>query len=450
MHAWTAPRFSSNSAPEPSHNGRGSSVAEPSSRDILVGLSIATIFVVLTRLPVARTTPLEPDEFGYLGQTAVHWFPMHHTLFMTCGRLVGLVAGTRYQGFIWLDMFTSAAALVSAWWWLRAIVRPVVAMAATLVLAVGPVFWGYGAMAANYTAIVLVGSVLLGIAYRGLSRKAPWQPLAAAVVLAIGNGYRSDLGTLWLPVFAFILWQHRWNRAFCACCLFTVLNLAWLLPMLYDVGGWARYRAESSEFAYHAGYLSSVWNLGLIDAPVRNAVKIAMALLWTLGPGFILAPRGLLAMRRLEHGTALGLLLLVSTVPALASHLLVQFGVQGWCFHYVPALLCVMALGAAGVQNDHLRALDIAGRSVTHADLFAAARLSAVGSVLALVFWFYPTNYEAPGLRGSFDLAFSRFTRIGLKTPMPDHGPRYWRTANSRPVAGTAGYRIVDDRAGDG
>ena len=66
-------------------------------------------------------------------------------------------------------MLTSAGALVSVWWMLRAIVRPATAAAAALVLGVGPVFWGYGAMAANYTAIILVGSFLLGVVFRGRS-----------------------------------------------------------------------------------------------------------------------------------------------------------------------------------------------------------------------------------------------------------------------------------------
>jgi hypothetical protein len=411
---------------------------------------MAILFVILTRLPVARPAPFEWDEFGYLGQTAVYWFPMHHTLFMTFGRLMGLVAATPYQGFIWLDVFCSAVALVAAWWWLRAIVPPVVAAAAALVLGVAPVFWGYGAMAGNYTAIVLVGSLLLGIACRSLSRPVAWHPFAAATALAIGNGYRSDLGTLWLPVFAVILWQHRWKRAFWACCVFAVVNLAWFVPMLHDVGGWARYRAASSEFAYQAGYLSSVWNLGLIDGPARNAVKFAMALLWTLGPALLFVPRGAMTLRRLEHGTALGLLMLVSVVPALASHLLVQFGVQGWCFHYVPALLGLVALGAAGTPFRDLREPLANDRSVVRRDLRAAGRLGVVAIVLAGVFWCYPTDYDAPEMRGSFDLAFGRFTRIGLRTPMPAHGPRYWRTANSRAVVGTARYPVAGERGGDG
>ena len=79
-------------------------------------------------------------------------------------------------------------------------------------------------------------------------------------------------------MFGVILWQHRWKRAIAAVLLFTVVNLAWLSPMLYDVGGWAQYRAASAEFAHSAGYLNSVWNLGFVDGPVRYAVKLGMAL----------------------------------------------------------------------------------------------------------------------------------------------------------------------------
>jgi hypothetical protein len=414
------------------------------------------LLVILTRLPVARPAPIEWDEFEFLSQTGTYWFPMHHTLFLTLGRIAGLFAPSRYQGFIWLDMVTSAGALVAAWWWLRAIVSPAIATAATLVLGVAPVFWAYGAMAGNYTAIVLVGSILLGVAYRGWLHTRRWHPFAAAVALAFGNGYRSDIGTYWLPVLAVILWQHRWKRGFWAACAFGVINVGWLLPMLYDVGGWARYRQVSSEFAYQAGYLSSVWNLGVIDSPARNAVKIAMALVWTLGPGLIFVPRGGRALRGIDHGKALALLMLLSILPALTSHIIVHFGVPGYCFHSIPALLALMALGALAPQQFG-RAQGVALGSIVASfgeripgfaaskpalqSLKATAWLGVVASFLAAMFWLYPTDYEAPGFRGSFDLAFGRSTRAGLRTPMPGHSPRYWRTTNSRQVAGTAAYR---------
>ena len=94
-----------------------------------------------------------------------------------------------------------------------------------------------------------------------------------------------------------ILWQHRWKRAIAAGLLFTVINLAWLSAMLDEAGGWDRYRAASAEYAYQCGYLNSIWHLGFIDGPVRYAVKLGMALVWTLGPALLVVPRGAGAAR---------------------------------------------------------------------------------------------------------------------------------------------------------
>jgi hypothetical protein len=427
-----------------------SETIEPSGRAIFVALTLSMLFVFATRWPVARPAPFEFDEFGFLAQAAVHWFPMHHTLFMTLGRALGLVCSNPYQGFVLLDMLTSAGALVSVWWMLRSLVRPATAAAAAFVLGVSPVFWCYGAMAGNYTAIVLVGSFLLGVAYRDRSCPKAWHPFAAAIVLAIGTGYRQDIGTFWLPVFSVILWQHRWKRALGAGLLFTVLNLAWLAAMLYDVGGWDRYRAASAEFAHQAGYLNSVWNLGFIDGPVRYAVKITMALAWTLGPALLFIPRGSWQLARIEHARLLGLLLAISIAPALASHLLIHFGVTGYAFHYLPALMVLVALGVRRGPGVESKPRSWAMPSIGLLRASAPARLVATAIVLAAMFWYYPTDYSQPGWRGNFDLSFCRSTRIGLSTPLPDHGPQYWRTANSRPLAGTPQRRPPAVRAGSG
>ena len=423
---------------------------EPRRGIVLFALAIALLCIFATRWPVARPTPFESDEHGYVAQMAWSWFPMHHTLFMTIGRVLALVCGEPYRALIVLDMLTSAGAIVSVWWMLRAIVPPATAAAAAIVLSAGPVFWGYGAMAGNYTAIVLVGSFLLGVAYRGQSDPRAWQPFAAAVVLAIGTGYRQDIGTYWLPVFGVILWRHRWKRAIAAALLFTVVNLAWLAPMLYGVGGWAHYRAASAEFAFQAGYLNSVWNLGLVDGPVRYAVKLGMALVWTFGPALLFVPRGTWRLARVAHPRLLGFLLAISAVPALASHLLVHFGVPGYSFHYVPALIILAALGTGRTPKAESERRSFAMASIAFLYESAPTRLIAIAAVLAAIFWCYPTDYAQPGLRGNFDLSFCRFTRIGLKTPTPNRSPAYWRTANSRPLAGAPDRRPAELPAGEG
>jgi hypothetical protein len=396
---------------------------EPTAKSMVAALTIALAFVALTRGPVARAEAFDFDEVGYLEMIREARFPMHHTLFLATARMLGELVGDAYRGFVLLDMIVSALALWAVWWWLRAIVGPWTAAATTLVLGSGPVFWSYGAMAANYTAIPLVGSILLGIAWRGRSAPRAWHPYAAAVVLALGAGYRSDIGTFWLPVLLVILWQHRGIAAAQAVLLCAALSLAWIAPMLHDAGGWAPYRAASARFAHEAGYLNSVWHLGLIDATVRYAVKLALALTWTLGLSLLLVPRGLLRL----GGIGPAALLALSVLPALAVHLTIHFGVPGYAFHYLPALAALLALGL--------------GRSATD-DRLAAARGLALAATLAATFWFYPADFDRPrGLHRDFDLTVARYTRIGLRTPNPVRDPTAWRTANSQSLPGDSGRR---------
>ncbi len=387
---------------------------------------IALAGVALTRWPVARWEPFDGDEFLIVGIVRTHWFFVYHTLFLTAGRVFGAAVGDAYSGFVVLDMLTSALALTAVWWWLRALVRPATAAAATLALGAAPLFWAYGAMAGSYTGIVAVGSFLLGVAVRTWRDPRPWHPFAAAAVLALGTGYRHDVGTLWLPVFFVILWPHRWTRAAAALAVFTVINLTWIGLMLREAGGWAGYRDATREFAHQAGYLNSVWNLGLVDASVRYAVKLVVALLWTFGPGLVFAPRGLARLARETSGRGPAALLVLSMAPALGLHLLIHFGVPGYAFHYVPALVALVALGIGR---------DPAPVSAPAADK-APARLAALATLLAAAFLFYPTDFDRPGLRGEFDLSFARHTRVGLRTRPPSRSPSVWRTANSRSVTG--------------
>jgi hypothetical protein len=398
-------------------------------------LAAALAFVYLTRWPVLRPGPFESDEQIFLEVIRRYEMPMHYTLFLASARLVGIWVGDPYRGFLFLDMTVSALALVSVWWWLRAVVRPGTALAAALALGVAPLFWAYGAMAGNYTAIPLVGSFLLGVAVRSLTDPKPWHPFAAAALFALGTGYRQDIGVFWMPVFLAVLWRQRRAPALLAMALYVALNLAWFRAMLHDVGGWARYRTASREFATQAGYLNSVWNLGLVDAPLRYAVKLGAALLWTFGPALAFAPRGAVRLASGRQGPYLTALLALSVLPALLFHLLIHFGVPGYALHYVPALTALVALGIG----------KLAPRRHPGGDR-SAGRLLAVAGSLATVFWFYPTDYDRPGLRGEFDLSFARHTRAGLKTCPPLRAPSVWRTANSRPARPGGPTKVV--RAG--
>ncbi|SIO43884.1 hypothetical protein SAMN05444166_4729 [Singulisphaera sp. GP187] len=414
---------------------------------IAIVFAIALTFVLLTRIPVARRIPIDPDEIGYLETIQTTWLPIQHSLFMASGRLISSIVANPYHSFLILDMFVSSLALTSVWWWLRTLVRPSTATAMTLVLAVAPTFWTYGALAGNYTAIPLVGSFLLGVTVRTWREPKLWHPYAASVVLALGTGYRQDIGLFWLPVYFIILWRHRWGTALRASAVFTVLNLAWILPMLVDAGGWHRYRAANGEFSYEMIYLNSIWNLGFRDATLRYVVKLGMALLWTFGPALIFIPAGLIRLVRSEPGRPLAALLGISVLPALAYHLLLAFGVPGYAFHYVPAAVALMAIGAGRA---------FAAVATPPAQDRAPARLTAMATLLAALFLFYPTNYDRPGAWGELEVRFCRCTRIGLQAQMPFRPLSVWRTSNTRaphPIrwseSGLAAPSVKDPSRGD-
>src|SRR3954462_11938446 len=107
----------------------GARPVDPDRASIARAAAIALAVVVLTRLPVARSWAIESDEFGFLDQMRLHWFPMHHTLYLSLGRMFGMMAGDLYRGLIILNMTTSALALLSLWWFLRALASPATAAA---------------------------------------------------------------------------------------------------------------------------------------------------------------------------------------------------------------------------------------------------------------------------------------------------------------------------------
>ena len=109
-----------------------------------------------------------------------------------------------------------------------------------------------------------------------------------------------------------------------------------------------------------------------------------------------------------------------------------NFGVPGYCFHYLPTLmvLIVVGIGRECPPRGALQAIEPSPRSDR-----SVPRLLGIAAILTAVFLFYPTDFSAPGWRGDFDLAFCRLTRGGLNRPTPRPAPYVWRTANSRTTA---------------
>lgn len=394
-------------------------IVEPPLWEIAAAGLASLVLVLLTRPPVARWGPMESDEFDFLGWLrGDRWLPPQHTLYLSMGRLLTQAVHDPYVALLALGMFASALAMTTTWWWLRALVPPRAAALTAIVLAFAPAFWVFGAMAGNCAAIPAVGAFLLGVAVRNRRAPAIWHPYAASVVLAIGAGYRLDIGLFWIGVFVWILIQSRSRHAIAAALLFAALSAAWFGAMVAESGGWSDYRSANRDFARHMIETTSVWSQGVVNGPLRCGAKLGIGLAFLIGPGLLALPWGL---RRLGRDRGLAALLAVSVAPALAFHLLIHFGTIGYVLHYAPAALAILAIGAGPSAH-------FAGPRWGWPDV----RLAGIALAFASWFWLYPSPPNAEGWRKDFELTVGRHSRTGLQSPLMRSRASVWSLSRAK------------------
>ena len=167
----------------------------------------------------------------------------------------------------------------------------------------------------------------------------------------------------------------------------------------------------------------------------RYAVKLGMALLWTLGPCLLFVPRGIVQDRAARERPLPGL-------PAHPQrHARTRLAPAGPFRRAGLRLsLCPGAARPGASWGSDVTLSRCGDRPPP--GLLVCSISRPLGSPRSPSSWpasscSTPPIMIMPGWRGNFDLSFARHTRIGLRTPLPDRQPANWRTANSRVMAGT-------------
>ena len=142
---------------------------------------------------------------------------------------------------------------------------------------------------------------------------------------------------------------------------------------------------------------------------------MALAVVWTLGPGLIFVPRGLARLGSLPDGRSWRLCWPWASLPPLGSHLLVHFGVAGYSFHYLPALVALMAVGIGRAPIAPSRDLCGSGPGCGFGAGGDARRRSSCS---------IPADIERPGWRGTSTWRWRAYTRVGLHAEVADRAPR--------------------------
>ncbi len=280
--------------------------------------------------------------------------PPGYILYVWLARLVDALLHDAQTSMVLLSILASGLAVVALYRLGQALFDERTGLAAALFLASSPLFWFYGEIALPHTVdtlFVILAAWTLYALMQG-QRRALW---ASAVVLAVAGGLRQQTAVFLAPLALYAGWRGTvgrdgWSkglrRAILAVALFTLLCLAWFVPLVRSAGGLTRYREVMGTFAARFNATTSVFMGAGTFGLIRNLRKLTMYTLY--GWGMAALPFGLALLVALirRRRPALGeraVFLALWALPALGFYTLIHMGQQGLVFVYLPVLLLISA-----------------------------------------------------------------------------------------------------------
>ena len=288
-------------------------------------------------------------------------------------------------------------------------ITPACAWWLALAYGVSPVHWFLSATGLNYVAGSAVATGVAALSLNSLqSTRNASRSLALAVALcALGMGLRPDL-LMWIgPLLLWAAWRRGRRVCLFGAVALAIAALAWsmLIAAMYATGGDTT--AEGGPRLTHTiqkVLATSVFQLGLIDGLLRNAVKLFAILGWSFGAGVIIvAAAGLSALRRRETSSDGGdrrpvVFMVLWLVPALAFNLLIHMTEPGHAIWHLPPL--------------YLLAAALIGRAWRAS---AARWLAVLAAASALQFTLYPWSAASSGAKRILDAKVAYLSRSGLR-----------------------------------
>lgn len=388
-------------------------------------LRIAALLVLLAAsrlLALDHPAPIRGDEERFAAGAqwaAARWhaepagaYPVHHPgyplwiLLALPLHLAGLPPTASFMA------WSVAASLIEPLILYRLVARflsPAAAWWLAMAYGVSPVYWFLSATGLNYVAgsTIATGVALLALKSLEPARGDSRSLAAAAALCAVGVGLRPDV-LLWIG--PLLLWAaRRRGRAAClvsaAALAFAALAWSMVIAGVYATGGDAA--ADGGPRLTHTiqkVLATSVFQLGLIDGLLRNAVKLIAVLGWSFGVGaLIVAAAGASAMRRRGdasrvEGRPPAAFMILWIAPALAFNLFIHMTEPGHAIWHLPPLYL------------------LAGALVARAWRASSARWLAVfAAASALQFALYPWSAASTGAKRILDAKVAYMSRCGLR-----------------------------------
>jgi hypothetical protein len=171
-----------------------------------------------------------------------------------------------------------------------------------------------------------------------------------AIWLGIAGGMRPQTQVFLAPLILFAGWPLLWKRAFIAVAIVSVIDLLWLIPLLWLNGGPDAYFATMAGFSDRFQTTTNVLKGAGWFGFTRNSTKLALYTLyaWSLP----LIPVALAEVKLLYTGQFRTVTFIKDDrlwfaalwiAPSFIYYLLIHMGQQGLVFVYLPMLLLLSA-----------------------------------------------------------------------------------------------------------
>ena len=223
------------------------------------------------------------------------------------------------------------------------------AVAGALLFQLSPVMLVQGPLPMSDPPALMFIALALAAGARLAAGGAAWSAVALGISASAAIGCRPQLALAVLPMLVVALWQAPgWRRRGQALAAFTLVSLAWFIPLLVETGGLQGFLDyQLKQASYVAGHDATTSRGG------REIFHIAAVFIahpwgpkWLAGPVLLLALAGAVRLFRLRRISA-ALPLLVLTGMHLAFCLLVMDPADG-VRYALPAVLGVAFAAGAG------------------------------------------------------------------------------------------------------
>jgi 4-amino-4-deoxy-L-arabinose transferase-like glycosyltransferase len=308
-----------------------------------------------------------------------------YILYVALARMVNAVAHDAQRTLVAISVISSGLAVAALYvlgltWFDRR-----TALLGAGFLATSPLFWFYGEVALPHSLDCFVVIVAVWLFHQLIEGHAALA-VPAAIWLGLAGGLRPQTQLFLMPVAAYAFWQIGWRRSLPALAVLVVVDLAWLVPLVWLTGGPARYLEVTRQFYLKFNTTTSVLNGAGVPGLARNLTKLSMYVLYAWG--FALIPAVLGCAARWRSWLTMCVwrdvrvrVWLLWVWPALLYYTFIHMGQQGLVFVFLPALLLLSAVALRHLAwlRPSTRWWLGAGLVVANAILFVAAPTYPLG-----------------------------------------------------------------------